>query len=938
MAARVHRPPVIERPAPNVNPDVPLRRYKGSATLMWKSTLEAPWMTLGGINGPCSESQWNIHTCMDNALSIYQGQTNLQNSDLVVEWRIRYEYNQMVRYRVVPHEAGENHAAGYEVMIEFNSPPCISRDFSSVPAWEHHSPVNFPIRVSTSPDPPFRFVLLRFLAQPSNTEPLFTQQNIEQLLSGAFPRSQLEDIHTWCNENLHALDLETAVARQGMQAFRGCTVAVSRFRPGNDPDQAQEGWGDQMQLIATVPDGMYVDPDNTPEIYTLAGRDGEPFDEYEGHYGGHEIADRAENEGWEAAVVEINARGNQLRLVVLNDTRRIGGRWHNRNDIVVDLLPKFFDPTYQIAKQGFERYWQIVTQIDMGEYRSERSRDRYLPIVAQWNDQVHNRLMTPRELLARNNGQNLCFKLPIPMIMLRSHPVTLRPHPSPITPLVDLFAAKANDSQWNAIQNCLKHELTMVKGAAATGKSLTLSILMHQFMLDRPDRPDKEKTILYTAPTNQATDSALRTTVTQFDVHRLDLHTRICRWHTNHSLEQDYLKNDHHTFDYYHIEMCRLREAGQTGGFRGFITGVNIMRRQGRIQNPVAYRRYKEERKVLTERVLRKMLLVFSSCVSAVSSVGWNWDYDKLFVPKMLIIDEFMSSKPYDITALVSHIPTLERVIVAGDENQLGPLYKDVNVQRRLWALPVATEFSNRRIHTCILGIQYRSHSQLYAPISRHIYGGAIQSFYDSANPRAYMSNFMAQLPLSFPPAAAQAAQNERHYLLKQPIHFLDVPGGVSREAGSTSWSNEPQAQAVNQLVLKLITLDGVNAEDITIVAPYNGHTRLLKRIAVANGWFRRNTGKLGPKGNVISIDTSQGSENEIVIFSVVRSDGRLDFAGLKSRVNVGVSRAKECLYIVGDWTWLKSQQNRAQVLVQMLDHYNNTIPGFVLRPNAQPR
>lgn len=66
-----------------------------------------------------------------------------------------------------------------------------------------------------------------------------------------------------------------------------------------------------------------------------------------------------------------------------------------------------------------------------------------------------------------------------------------------------------------------------------------------------------------------------------------------------------------------------------------------------------------------------KIMKIFFFSVSHVLEHGW--EYPRYFMPKMLIIDEFWSTEPYEIAGPVSQIHTLERVILAGDGQQLGP-------------------------------------------------------------------------------------------------------------------------------------------------------------------------------------------------------------------------------------------------------------------------
>jgi superfamily I DNA and/or RNA helicase len=57
-------------------------------------------------------------------------------------------------------------------------------------------------------------------------------------------------------------------------------------------------------------------------------------------------------------------------------------------------------------------------------------------------------------------------------------------------------------------------------------------------------------------------------------------------------------------------------------------------------------------------------------------------------------------------------------------------------------------------------------------------------------------------------------------------------------------------------------------------------------------------------------VDSSQGSEAEVVLYSVVRTHGNLRFILDWKRLNVACSRAKENLIFFGDYSFLKRKRS----------------------------
>jgi superfamily I DNA and/or RNA helicase len=87
----------------------------------------------------------------------------------------------------------------------------------------------------------------------------------------------------------------------------------------------------------------------------------------------------------------------------------------------------------------------------------------------------------------------------------------------------------------------------------------------------------------------------------------------------------------------------------------------------------------------------------------------------------------------------------------------------------------------------------------------------------------------------------------------------------------------------------------GNPSDNLTVMTPYTAQATLL------------NTVLAGTNVKVGTIDAFQGSENDIVIISVVRANhsGNIGFNN-DCRVNVAVTRAKRGLVVCGNWQTLR--------------------------------
>lgn len=122
------------------------------------------------------------------------------------------------------------------------------------------------------------------------------------------------------------------------------------------------------------------------------------------------------------------------------------------------------------------------------------------------------------------------------------------------------------------------------------------------------------------------------------------------------------------------------------------------------------------------------------------------------------------------------------------------------------------------------------------------------------------------------------------------PVDFIDVVSSREDHEG-TSFRNEQEANVVVTVVNFLITCN-VSPLEITVLTPYRKQVQcLIEKLS-----------KSVSKVEVCTIDNFQGKENDVVIFSTVRSNplGDLNFIAKRNRINVLLTRAKHCVIGVG--------------------------------------
>jgi superfamily I DNA and/or RNA helicase len=188
-------------------------------------------------------------------------------------------------------------------------------------------------------------------------------------------------------------------------------------------------------------------------------------------------------------------------------------------------------------------------------------------------------------------------------------------------------------------------------------------------------------------------------------------------------------------------------------------------------------------------------------------------------------------------------------------------------------------------------------HEKIMGFSSQQFYGGALQAD-DSV--RAHTA---AEMP-------GVAATD----LTAAPLIFVDTAGAGYEETWNDlleSRENEGEAKLALYLYGQLRDA-GMSARSIAIITPYVAQTRLLR--ALSGGDRELEIG---------SIDGFQGREKEAILLSLVRSNagGEVGFLADTRRMNVGMTRARRLLIVLGDSATLVRHPFYAQFLAYVEKH-----------------
>jgi helicase required for RNAi-mediated heterochromatin assembly 1 len=237
--------------------------------------------------------------------------------------------------------------------------------------------------------------------------------------------------------------------------------------------------------------------------------------------------------------------------------------------------------------------------------------------------------------------------------------------------------------------------------------------------------------------------------------------------------------------------------------------------------------------------------------------------------PKIIMIEE--AAEVIEAPVVVSCVQSLEHLILVGDHKQLQGNCDVQDLEGEPFFLNVS--MFERLVHN---GVDFRSLSvqrrmapeirQLLAPIYRNLTDHPSVKKYPKVpgmgNIRSFF--FCHEWPESSDSLASKYNQNEAQMIVGFFMHLV---------------------------------FNGIPVSDITILTFYNGQRKKLLKLLRDSRYLQ------GQYVKVVTVDSYQGEENEVVILSLVRSSeqNQIGFLSVENRVCVAMSRARRGFYIFGN-------------------------------------
>ena len=249
---------------------------------------------------------------------------------------------------------------------------------------------------------------------------------------------------------------------------------------------------------------------------------------------------------------------------------------------------------------------------------------------------------------------------------------------------------------------------------------------------------------------------------------------------------------------------------------------------------------------------------------------------------RTVVVDEAAATLAVDVAGCLAF--GCERVILVGDPMQLPPFTGNIS-DAAVSAISVAVSQGVDEILCLLLETQYRMHPTIAEFPARHFYRNKLLSGV-AAPERPSPPGFQWPDP-------------------QRPVCFVPVSG--PERSYEHSLYNENEIKSVRMCCVQLLSA-GLPATSIGVITPYRAQVQRIRED------FKRSDPVIDyclPAVEVASIDSYQGREKEVIIFSTVRSNSerRVGFTSDTTRINVAFTRARRGFIVIGDPRTLESDK-----------------------------
>ena len=449
----------------------------------------------------------------------------------------------------------------------------------------------------------------------------------------------------------------------------------------------------------------------------------------------------------------------------------------------------------------------------------------------------------------------------------------------------DLFYPSAlNDSQLAAVRHVVTaQDVAIIHGPPGTGKTTTLV----QAILETIRR---ERRVLVCAPSNTAVDLLTEKLAERgVNVIRLGNPSRVSDLLLKHTLDAGVMA--HASYAKMHAMRQTAEQHRETASERVRNFGFEERQRRQWLKDEARTLRQAADdlERFMTEDVLESVQVITCTLVGASHRHIRHLGFETVF------IDE--AAQALEPGCWIP-IAKGQRLVLAGDHHQLPPTVKSEKAAREGLRETLFEKCIQRQPNTArMLKVQYRMHAHIMGFSSQKFYGGQLVPHHSvrHADLAAYDPRF-----------------NDPRFAPDLPVEFIDTAGCGFVELAipeSRSTANPEEAHLLLERLERLAQLLALGEPTdpdqrpltIGVIAPYRAQINYLKDAiedsAVLNDLLLQRRLSVG------TVDSFQGQERDIIAITLTRSNpqGEIGFLSDIRRMNVGMTRARRKLLLVGD-------------------------------------
>lgn len=452
-----------------------------------------------------------------------------------------------------------------------------------------------------------------------------------------------------------------------------------------------------------------------------------------------------------------------------------------------------------------------------------------------------------------------------------------------------------NSSQKEAIRKALYSDsISLIQGPPGTGKTTVIKEIVRQIIM-QINKFDDTSRILVVSQSHTAVDNIIEGLV-EIDEGKLDI-IRIGRAENiSLKIEETCTMNAIRKKMFADIKEKSDAYIGQQNLLYANITEQKILDRWERIKDIQGdWINRCSNLETLDYQVIKSATIIAGTCVGFLSN-----DFIKELDFDYVIIDE--AAKATTPELLVSIIKS-KKIVLVGDQNQL-PAYADQELSPIIAKLTKEPKYRLFDLlfdllpdtHKQILTVQYRMRKNIGNLISQVFYDGKIATEVDDKNRIHPIKKFAGKSIIWIDTSMMDRKDESR------------LKGG--------SYCNYAENALIKKLLGEFKKEGVLPSLDIGIITGYRGQKDLVRKSVNNSGYDRIAKGI-----DINTLDAFQGRENDIIIYSTVRTKISIGFQKEKERVNVAFSRAKNLLIICGDMDFFYKFDDPDNKFIEIIDY-----------------